>query len=186
MGMVSPFDPGKQEVLARQTRMPRVERCTSLADSIKVSCSAIVRTMQKPPAAGPRLGIMSQSRRFLKDLTGRSGTSRPTQEASFQDGRSRNIEEGGSLTITATARVGTGSRMDDVISDWTSAYSPPSVSRAGRARKHCCCPRRSSIVCRFCARCSIRCHPSRLFGTAPSGPARKNAQHRRLYRFRPD
>src|ERR1035438_9442166 len=123
MGMVSPFDPGKQEVLARQTRMPRVERCTSLADSIKVSCSAIVRTMQKPPAAGPRLGIMSQSRRFLKDLTGRSGTSRPTQEASFQDGRSRNIEEGGSLTITATARIGTGSRMDDEISDWTNSFS---------------------------------------------------------------
>ena len=59
-------------------------------------------------------------------------------------GAARNIEEGGSLTIVATALIDTGSRMDDVIfeefkgtgnwkststANWsTRASSPPSIS----------------------------------------------------------
>ena len=66
-------------------------------------------------------------------------------------GAARNIEEGGSLTIIATALIDTGSRMDDVIfeefkgtgnseiistANWsTSAPSRPSTSRASGTRK---------------------------------------------------
>jgi transcription termination factor Rho len=69
-------------------------------------------------------------------------------------GAARNIEEGGSLTIIATALVDTGSRMDEVIFEefkgtgnmevhldriwWTAAFSPPSTSSfPARARRNC-------------------------------------------------
>ncbi len=40
---------------------------------------------------------------------------RPAPPQAFSSGAARNIEEGGSLTIIATALVDTGSRMDEVI-----------------------------------------------------------------------
>ena len=75
-------------------------------------------------------------------------------------GAARNIEEGGSLTIMATALVETGSRMDDVIFEefkgtgnmeivldrrwWTSASFPPWTSTAAApGRRSCCSPRTS-------------------------------------------
>jgi len=70
-------------------------------------------------------------------------------------GAARNIEEGGSLTIIATALIDTGSRMDDVIYEefkgtgtWKSTWSAGSPRSAStrrststgpeRARKNCC------------------------------------------------
>jgi len=66
-------------------------------------------------------------------------------------GAARNIEEGGSLTIIATALIDTGSRMDDVIFEefkgtgnseiistaswWTNAPSRLSTSNASGTRK---------------------------------------------------
>ena len=76
-------------------------------------------------------------------------------------GAARNIEEGGSLTIIATALIDTGSRMDDVIFEEfkgtgnmelhldrklvdRSASSRPSTSTSpARARKNCCSRKRS-------------------------------------------
>jgi hypothetical protein len=91
-------------------------------------------------------------------------------------GAARNIEEGGSLTIIATALIDTGSRMDEVIfeefkgtgnrkSSWTascptSAPSRPSTSPSrhpqGRAagRSRACCRR-----CGCCAASSTRWAP---------------------------
>jgi len=74
--------------------------------------------------------------------------------------RARNIEDGGSLTIIATALVETGSRMDDVIFEEFKGtgnseivldrkmsdkrISPPSTStRAAPAKRSCCCRARS-------------------------------------------
>ena len=73
-------------------------------------------------------------------------------------GAARNIEEGGSLTIIATALVETGSRMDDVIYEefkgtgnwsciWTAGWPSGASSRPSTftsrapARKSCCSPR---------------------------------------------
>ena len=88
-------------------------------------------------------------------------------------GAARNIEEGGSLTIIATALIDTGSRMDEVIFEEfkgtgnlelistarspTSASSRRSTSTApARARKSCWCRRISSRRCTCCAASSIR------------------------------
>ena len=85
-------------------------------------------------------------------------------------GAARNIEEGGSLTIMATALVDTGSRMDDVIFEefkgpatwrststgsWsTSGSSRPSTSRrAAPGRRSCCSGPRTSTGCGCCGRC---------------------------------
>jgi transcription termination factor Rho len=80
-------------------------------------------------------------------------------------GAARNIEEGGSLTIVATALVDTGSRMDEVIFEefkgtgniaswWTAACSRRSTSRrAARGRKSSCCRRKISTASTCCARC---------------------------------
>ena len=89
-------------------------------------------------------------------------------------GAARNIEEGGSLTIIATALVDTGSRMDEVIFEefkgtgnmeviwtaswWTSAYFRRSTSSIrARARKSCSFPRKTSNASSCCAACSTRC-----------------------------
>jgi transcription termination factor Rho len=85
-------------------------------------------------------------------------------------GAARNIEEGGSLTIIATALVDTGSRMDEVIfeefkgtgnmeSSWTSVSSPLSTSSArAPARKSCSSRKRICSASSFCGACSIRSH----------------------------
>ena len=44
-----------------------------------------------------------------------SGGAKRENWRDFRDGAARNIENGGSLTIIATALVETGSRMDDII-----------------------------------------------------------------------
>ena len=83
-------------------------------------------------------------------------------------GAARNIEEGGSLTIVATALIDTGSRMDEVIfeefkgtgnrkssstaSSPTSAPSRPSTSPSrAPARKNCWSTRARSARCGCCA-----------------------------------
>ena len=86
-------------------------------------------------------------------------------------GAARNIEEGGSLTIIATALVDTGSRMDEVIFEEfkgtgnigdpprSQADRPPRVpvdrhpARAAPARRSCCCRRTTSTASGCCARC---------------------------------
>jgi transcription termination factor Rho len=83
-------------------------------------------------------------------------------------GAARNIEEGGSLTIIATALVDTGSRMDEVIfeefkgtgntASWsTSGSSLPSTSSVpAHVRKSCSSPRKICSVFGSCVRSSIR------------------------------
>ena len=88
-------------------------------------------------------------------------------------GAARNIEEGGSLTIIATALVDTGSRMDEVIFEEFKGtgnmevildrklvdkrYFPPSIfSVPARVRKNCSSPRKICSVFGSCARSSIR------------------------------
>ncbi len=75
-------------------------------------------------------------------------------------GAARNIEEGGSLTIIATALIDTGSRMDDVIFEEFKGtgnmeihldrklmekrmFPAIDINRSARARKNCCSPRRT-------------------------------------------
>jgi transcription termination factor Rho len=84
-------------------------------------------------------------------------------------GSARNIEEGGSLTIIATALIDTGSRMDDVIfeefkgtgnseiildaNSSTSALSPPSTSNApAPVKKNCSFRRKTCSASGFCAK----------------------------------
>ena len=105
-------------------------------------------------------------------------------------GAARNVEEGGSLTIIATALVETGSRMDEVIFEefkgtgnaeivldrkLTDKRIFPSHRHqplAARARRSCWCPRRSSTASGSCARCSRRCRPSRPWSCCSSGSRR--------------
>ncbi len=92
-------------------------------------------------------------------------------------GAARNIEEGGSLTIIATALIETGSRMDEVIFEEfkgtgnseiistarspTSASSRRSTSRApAPARRSCSCRTIRSRRCTCCAASSTRWAPS--------------------------
>ena len=91
-------------------------------------------------------------------------------------GAARNIEEGGSLTIIATALIDTGSRMDEVIFEefkgtgnmeiyldrfQKSASSRPLTSTArAPARKTCSCPTTYSTGSGFCARFWPPCRPS--------------------------
>jgi len=82
-------------------------------------------------------------------------------------GAARNIEEGGSLTIMATALVDTGSRMDEVIFEefkgtatwrcaliarsWTGAFSPRSTSSVpARRKENCFIIRTSAVVSSSC------------------------------------
>jgi len=66
-------------------------------------------------------------------------------------GAARNIEEGGSLTIIATALIDTGSRMDG---SWTSGSSRPSTSRPpAPARKSCSWTPRNSNTSGPCGAC---------------------------------
>ena len=75
-------------------------------------------------------------------------------------GAARNVEEGGSLTIIATALVDTGSRMDDVIFEEFKGtgnmeinldrklsdkrvFPAIDILKAAPERKNCSCPRRS-------------------------------------------
>jgi transcription termination factor Rho len=85
-------------------------------------------------------------------------------------GAARNIEEGGSLTIMATALIDTGSRMDDVIFEEFKGtgnleihldrklvdrrvFPAIDIRRAARERKSCSCRRRTSAASGCCARC---------------------------------
>jgi len=81
-------------------------------------------------------------------------------------GAARNVEEGGSLTIIATALVETGSRMDDVIYEefkgtgnmelHLDACSRPSASiNPVRVAKNCWCRTISYNVCGSCANSCI-------------------------------
>ena len=93
-------------------------------------------------------------------------------------GAARNIEEGGILTIIATALIDTGSRMDDVIFEEfkgtgnseihldrklvaTSVSSRRSTcSVRVRERKNCLSTRKTSIASGSCVAFSTRCRPS--------------------------
>ena len=85
-------------------------------------------------------------------------------------GAARNIEEGGSLTIIATALIDTGSRMDDVIFEEFKGtgnmeihldrklvdkrvFPAIDIRRAARARKSCSSRRTTSTASGCCARC---------------------------------
>jgi transcription termination factor Rho len=88
-------------------------------------------------------------------------------------GAARNIEEGGSLTIIATALVDTGSRMDEVIFEEFKGtgnseihldrklmekriFPCLDINKSARARKSCCCPSSRSTACGSCASCCTR------------------------------
>ena len=96
-------------------------------------------------------------------------------------GAARNIEEGGSLTIIATALIDTGSRMDEAIpkSCWTArcptnAYSRRSIlPDPAPARRSCWSPTISSRRCMSYAASSIRWGrwmPSSFWSTSYAPP----------------
>ena len=66
---------------------------------------------QRPPRAPPYNTIVPPSGKVLSGGVDSNALQRPKRFF----GSARNIEEGGSLTIIATALIDTGSRMDDVI-----------------------------------------------------------------------
>ena len=93
-------------------------------------------------------------------------------------GAARNIEEGGSLTIIATALIDTGSRMDEVIFEEFKGtgnmeivldrkladrrvYPAIDIKRPAPEKKSCSSPKTNSRAPGSCARCSIRSPPSK-------------------------
>ena len=67
-------------------------------------------------------------------------------------GAARNIEEGGSLSIIATALVDTGSRMDDVIYEEFKGTGNMEVPSRSEDRRKNACSRRSISTVRVPAR----------------------------------
>jgi len=111
-------------------------------------------------------------------------------------GAARNIEEGGSLTIIATALIDTGSRMDEVIFEEfkgtgnseiistarsrISASSRRSTSRGpARARKNCWFPATFSKRCTCCAGFSTRWARSTRSSSCSASCARRRKAMRR-------
>jgi transcription termination factor Rho len=102
-------------------------------------------------------------------------------------GAARNIEEGGSLTIIATALVDTGSRMDEVIFEEFKGtgnseihldrklmekriFPCLDINKSAPARKSCSCPRESSTACGSCASCCTRSTSSTRWSSSGSSP----------------
>jgi transcription termination factor Rho len=107
-------------------------------------------------------------------------------------GAARNIEEGGSLTIIATALIDTGSRMDDVIYEEFKGTGnmeihldrrmaekrvyPPSTSTArAPAARSCCSSRTCCKRCGCCASCSTAWTTSMRWSSCSTRSRRRRA-----------
>ena len=112
-------------------------------------------------------------------------------------GAARNIEEGGSLTIIATALVDTGSRMDEVIFEEFKGtgnmeiildrklvdkrvFPAIDIQRSGTRKEELLIPKEDLSASGFCARCSTRCRRSKRWSC--SSAAREDPQQRRIPR----
>ncbi|MGC4082921.1 MAG: transcription termination factor Rho [Vicinamibacterales bacterium] len=106
-------------------------------------------------------------------------------------GAARNIEEGGSLTIVATALIDTGSRMDEVIFEEFKGtgnieihldrkltdrrvFPAIDIQKSGTRKEELLLPQATtSIACGCCARCSRRCRLSRRWSCCSRRWARR-------------
>ena len=117
-------------------------------------------------------------------------------------GAARNIEEGGSLTIMATALIDTGSRMDDVIFEEFKGtgnmevhldrklvdrrvFPAIDLNRRARARKSCSSRSRSSTACGSSARSSTRSRRWRRWSSSSSASTRRRTTRSSWGRCRP-
>ena len=119
-------------------------------------------------------------------------------------GAARNIEEGGSLTIMATALIDTGSRMDDIIFEEFKGtgnmeihldrklvdkrvFPAIDIQKSGTRKEELLHRRaRISIASGCCARCSTRCRRSRRWSCCSTRwrrPSRTPTSWRRCRRW---
>jgi transcription termination factor Rho len=104
--IASTFDePADRHVQVAEIVMEKAKRLTEMGKDVVVLLDSITRLARAYNTVAPSSG------RVLSG--GLESTSLQRPKRFF--GAARNIEEGGSLTIIATALVETGSRMDDVI-----------------------------------------------------------------------
>jgi transcription termination factor Rho len=104
--LASTFDePADRHVQVAEIVLEKAKRMTELGKDVVVLLDSITRLARAYNTVSPSSG------RVLSG--GLESTSLQRPKRFF--GAARNIEEGGSLTIIATALVETGSRMDDVI-----------------------------------------------------------------------
>jgi len=104
--IASTFDePAERHVQVAEIVLEKAKRLTELGNNVVVLLDSITRLARAYNTVTPSSG------RVLSG--GLESTSLQRPKRFF--GAARNIEEGGSLTIIATALVETGSRMDDVI-----------------------------------------------------------------------
>ena len=107
-------------------------------------------------------------------------------------GAARNIEEGGSLTIIATALIDTGSRMDDVIFEEFKGtgnmeihldrkltdkrvFPAIDIQKSGTRKEELLLRARISTASGCCARCSTRCRRSRRWSCCSTRWAESNS-----------
>ncbi len=104
--LASPFDrPAEEHILASEMALNRARRMVEAGDDVVLLVDGITRLARAYNMAAPANGrVMSGGLD--------AGAIYPPKQFF---GAARNVEEGGSLTIVATALVDTGSRMDEVI-----------------------------------------------------------------------
>jgi transcription termination factor Rho len=160
--IASTFDePAARHVHVAEMVIERAKRLVELKKDVVILLDSITRLARAYNNVVPSSG---------KVLTGGVDSNALQRPKRFL-GAARNVEEGGSLTIIATALVDTGSRMDEVIfeefkgtgnpkSTWTAVCMKSACSRrsnstaAARAVKSCCC---SPKFCKKPASCASSC-----------------------------
>ncbi|RAG87391.1 transcription termination factor Rho [Streptacidiphilus pinicola] len=104
--LASTFDrPAREHIALAELAIERAKRLVELGQDVVVLLDSITRLARAYNTAAPASGRV---------LTGGIDAAALHKPKRFF-GAARNIEDGGSLTIVATALVDTGSRMDDLI-----------------------------------------------------------------------
>ena len=104
--LASTFDrPAREHIALAELAIERAKRLVELGQDVVVLLDSITRLARAYNTAAPNSG------RILSGGIDASALHLPKRFF----GAARNIEDGGSLTIVATALVDTGSRMDDLI-----------------------------------------------------------------------
>ncbi len=104
--LASTFDrPAREHIALAELAIERAKRLVELGQDVVVLLDSITRLARAYNTAAPATG---------RTLTGGVDATALHLPKKFF-GAARNIEDGGSLTIVATALVDTGSRMDDLI-----------------------------------------------------------------------
>jgi transcription termination factor Rho len=104
--LASTFDrPAREHIALAELAIERAKRLVELGQDVVVLLDSITRLARAYNTAAPATG---------RTLSGGLDATALQQPKRFF-GAARNIEDGGSLTIVATALVDTGSRMDDLI-----------------------------------------------------------------------